>query len=659
MFELGSFALIGAFFLGCYACLAALFCGAKPQWRESAERGVYLFCLLGVTSLVCLAVAFVQHDYRFLYVWRTSNSDMSWYYLISAVWGGMDGSLLLWATFLTIYAAASLYHFSRTPSVSREFIRWYIVYASGAGVAFFAIVEFLTNPFRYATILASDGNGLNPLLQNPSMMIHPPSLYLGFTGMLVPAAAGLAAISCQVVPTWWTKILRPWMLLAWGALTLGIILGGNWAYIELGWGGFWAWDPVENASFLPWLAATAFLHSVMVEDRRGLHRTWNIILASLSYGLSVFGTFLTRSGVVQSVHAFAESDIGWAFLIVLGIQLLVTVFLVLKKRKQLHATGILESVISREIIFLINNLLLLCITAIIIWGVLLPVFSPYIFGKAQVVGPPFFTKTTSPLFLLLLFFMSIGPMIAWKKDTLWNVVRRASSSFTLGIIVTALCLFYRFDRPNAALGIGAAVFLIFSSLLELRMGLKKNLKFSGPGLLIQPKGRRYAGLIVHAGVGVMVIAMVASMAYKEEADLVFNRGETKTIGEYRLKYLELEELSNPNYTSLKSTIEVYNLNSDQPIATMFPERRFYFRSQESTTEVSLRMRPLNDLYLAFAGIDVKPEEMQQGAKVNLNEAKVILKVFVNPLQIWLWAGAAVVLSGTVCLLIGSLRRERE
>jgi len=324
--DIGHFSLVAAWALSVYALVAGAIGAYQKDKRFtlSAKNAVLLTAIFATLSMVALGSAFYNHDYSYAYVWRTSNNDMPWMYLISAIWGGMDGSMQLWATLTAAYAALCLYFFPKsaegtTDSNLSPLYSW-AVPILGLAVGFFlTVVTFLTNPFRTIPIGAHpvDGNGLNPLLQNPSMMIHPPSLYLGFTGFVVPFAFALGAlISGQGN---WIPLIRRWTLIAWGFLSAGIVLGGNWAYIELGWGGFWAWDPVENASFLPWLAATAFVHSVMVEEHRGTLKIWNLFLAILAYILTVFGTFLTRSGVVQSVHAFAEGGIGWIFLTYLSL----------------------------------------------------------------------------------------------------------------------------------------------------------------------------------------------------------------------------------------------------------------------------------------------------------------------------------------------------
>jgi cytochrome c-type biogenesis protein CcmF len=360
MVDIGHFSLVTAWALSVYGVIGGSL-GALRSNRalvKSAIYSVHLCAVFSFAALFALAVAFVGHDYSYMYVWQHSNNAMPSHYLVSAIWGGMDGSMLLWAVIMSLFGSSV---FLRPSMVRRELHNWLAPVLSAGTGFFLVVVTFLTNPFRLVPggNIPLDGNGLNPLLQNPSMMIHPPILYAGFTGFLVPCAFCLAALISGQLSDSWIRATRRWTLVAWGFLTIGIILGGNWAYIELGWGGFWAWDPVENASFLPWLTATAYLHSVMVQEQKGMLKVWNVILAVTTYMLTVFGTFLTRSGVVQSVHAFAETDVGWVFLLYIGIVSSMTLVLIAFRWQELRPERQLESYFSREAAFLFNNLALL------------------------------------------------------------------------------------------------------------------------------------------------------------------------------------------------------------------------------------------------------------------------------------------------------------
>ncbi|MFN8388847.1 MAG: heme lyase CcmF/NrfE family subunit [Bdellovibrionota bacterium] len=656
MIDFGHFALISCWLTSLYGFIGGVV-GARRNNAaliRSAANAVYLTCLFAVLSFGSLAGAFINHDYHYLYVWQTSNNDMPWYYLISAVWGGMDGSMLLWATLTTVFAALVVRRYSVVP---RDLSKWVTPVLSAASNFFLLVVVFLTNPFRVVppNAMIDDGNGLNPLLQNPSMLIHPPMLYSGFTGFLVPAAFCLAALFSGTLGDQWIRLTRRWTLVAWAFLTCGIILGGNWAYIELGWGGFWAWDPVENASFLPWLTGTAFLHSVMVQERKGMLKVWNVSLSVMTYVLSVFGTFLTRSGVVQSVHAFAETDVGWIFLVYIGVVVLTTLVLVYKRWGELRPERRLESFLSREAAFLFNNLALLGICFATFWGVMFPVFSEWATGEKSVVGPPFFNAVNVPLFLILIFLMGVGPLIAWRRTSGRVLLKTFARPLLAGGALTILFLWLDPSRVSAAIAFGLVLFVMATIEAEIRRGVTVRRQLTSEGLgtgmvqLVKRKPRRYGGLLVHAGIGVMAVAITASMAYKIEKDITLAVGEKTKVGRYELELESLREQTAANYIALVSRVKVMNADSGAILGYLSPERRLYARNQETTTEVDIRMTPREDLYLALAGSDTRG--LPQGSQFDPSKVPAMFKVFVNPLQIWLWIGGLIVLGGTITVLV--------
>lgn len=650
MVDLGHFALVLAWGLSVYGILAGFYGALKNHraFQRSAENSVFLSAGLILLSLVVLGVSFLRHDYRYAYVWQNSNNDMDGIYLISAIWGGMDGSMLLWATLLSLYSASALY---RTRAASQK-MRPYLAPMFQISIFFFSsVVTWLTNPFRLvpAAAVPLDGNGLNPLLQNPSMLIHPPSLYMGLTGFVVPFSFGLAALMSGELSNLWIQLVRRSTLVAWGFLTLGIILGGNWAYIELGWGGFWAWDPVENASFMPWLVGTAFIHSVMVQETRGMLKVWNLSLSTLAYLLAVFGTFLTRSGVVQSVHAFAETDVGWVFLVYIAVLGLLSMALIVSRRKLLAPENQIVSFFSREAAFLFNNLALLAICFATFWGVMFPVLSEAVTGKKEVVGPPFFNLVNVPFFCALLFLMGVGPLIAWKKTSRDALKRMFLRPLLSSSVVTLGFLLFDHSRPWPAVTFGLVLFVINTVFSEWRRAAKAA---ETPGVsaiktLVTTKRRKFAGMLVHLGIGVMAIAITASSAYKLERDMTLKTGEKSAIGHYELALAALEQINERNYQGYRADILVYEKGTDQVLTHLYPEKRWYPKNQESTSEVDMRMTPRDDLYLAFAGLDENSSEAAPG---------VVLKVFVNPLQVWLWVGALIVLSGTILILLPTKER---
>jgi cytochrome c-type biogenesis protein CcmF len=630
MIDLGHFALIGSWLLAIYGTVVGVLGGLKADERfyRSARNATLLCSFFGVLSLVALIGAFLTHNYRYAYVWRTSNNDMDPIYLISAVWGGMDGSMLLWGVLNSIYCALAIV---LVKDASPRFRHWLIPPLASTSAFFLTVVVLLTNPFRLVPdgVVLKDGNGLNPLLQNPSMMIHPPTLYLGFTGFVVPFGFAIAGLISG--ETRWSSYIRRWTLIAWAFLSTGIILGGNWAYIELGWGGFWAWDPVENASFLPWLTATAFLHSVMVEERRGMLKRWNLTLAILSYLLAVFGTFLTRSGIVQSVHAFAETDFGWVFLVYLGLVAALSIALIVYRSPELRSKNSIRSYLSREAIFLFNNLILLGICFSTFWGVMFPVLSEAFVGEKSVVGPPFYNGVNGPLFLMLLFFMGLGPLVSWKQMELKRLFQIIRIPLGVAAFVAVVSLILEPGEYQAALAFSLCSLIAVSVLNEIRRAMK-----SGAGV-VRSKSRRVGGLVVHLGVAVMGVGIAASSLFKLERDFVVNPGQQVEIGRYALRLVELREQPGKNYSAIVSQVDVSDRSSGEFISSMFPERRFYPRSQEATTEVEIRTTMREDLYVALAGLGEKGE--------------AVFKVFVNPLQFWVWVGALVMLVGTVSVIM--------
>ncbi|MCB0320213.1 MAG: heme lyase CcmF/NrfE family subunit, partial [Bdellovibrionales bacterium] len=513
---------------------------------------------------------------------------------------------------------------------------------------FLTVTLFVTNPFRYiqAPFVPPDGNGLNPLLQNPYMAIHPPMLYLGFTTLAVPYAFCLGALASGETGYDWIRLTRRWTLTAWTFLTIGITLGGYWAYIELGWGGFWAWDPVENASFLPWLTATAFLHSVMVQERKEMLKRWNVWLIVLSYLLTVFGTFLTRSGVVQSVHAFASTDVGEVFLVYISIVLVITGVLTWYRRKEMRSPRKIESFLSRETAFLLNNLVFLSILFGTFWGVMFPIFSEAMTGHKQAVGIPFFNAINVPLFLLMMFLMGVGPLIAWRKASVENLRRNFLAPLILGGIAGLALLWGGVEGFEPILAYSLSVFVLTSIVGEFYRALRVQKAVTSSSGVVQVwrrHHRRYSGLLVHVGVVVAAIGITAATAHKIEREFSLTVGERYSVGRYEL---ELEEFANrpeKNYRALYSRLGVYEKRTGEKVGSLSPELRFYKKSGETTTEVALKKGIREDLYLVLAG-------------VNDLQSRATLKVYINPLQGFVWLGVGIMALGSVLLLVAGERQ---
>lgn len=649
MLTIGGFFLSLSFVLALFALGLSFFGSLKSSEKMilAARNAVFSYAFCSIASILVLAWQFLSHDYSNLYVWQHSSNEMPSIYLVSAIWGGMDGSMLLWLCIMCVFTVFIAKAKARLPF---KLYSWSLLYLTLANFFFLVVVTFMTNPFRVIpeSIKHINGNGLNPLLQNPSMMIHPPMLYLGFTGFVVPFSFCLAALSSGLLDLSWIRLTRFWTLIAWSFLTVGIILGGNWAYIELGWGGFWAWDPVENASFLPWLTGTAFLHSVMVQEHRGMLKIWNIFLAVITYLLTVFGTFLTRSGVVQSVHAFAEGDIGWVFLVYLGFMMVLSTGLVIYRRKALKPEAKLESYLSREAAFLLNNLCLLSIAFSTIWGVMLPVISEYFAGEKSVVGPPFFNRINVPLFLALLFLMAVGPLISWRKNTFKQFRSLFLAPFLLGLVCSVLGVYLDSTRPLASLSFGLSFFVVTSILIEWHKRARVRAKSSGQSSmsegvkLLTSKTKVYGAHIVHLGVAFVAVAITASTAYKIERDIVVKKGESVSVGAYTFRLSEIEEFSLKDYGGLRAIVDVAS-SGGLPVAQLKPEKRVYGKKQEVTTEVDIHSTLKEDLYIALSGLEGEMKD----------NPSVVFKVFINPLQVWLWISAMLMLLGSIMLILDS------
>lgn len=656
MVEFGQFSLCIAWLLALAVVVGGGVVGSgartTPARLESLRRGTLLIALTLGTALIALGYLFVTNDYTVQYVWQYSNRDMPWIYKITAIWGGMDGSMLLWCFLVAAFSACVAL---RSRVYPRAIVAWLFSFLSSSTLFFTTITLFLTNPFRYlkSPVVMPDGNGLNPLLQNEYMAIHPPMLYLGFTGLAVPYAFCMAALASGQMSNDWIRLTRRWTLIGWTFLTAGIVLGGHWAYLELGWGGFWAWDPVENASFLPWLSATAFLHSVMVQERKGMLKVWNIFLIVLTYALTVFGTFLTRSGIVQSVHAFASTDIGWTFLVYLSTIILVALGLSIYRRTELKPERSIESFFSREAVFLLNNLVLLSICFAVLWGVMFPVFSEAVTGVKQTVGIPFFNAVNVPLFLALIFLMGVGPSIAWKRSSLPQLLRSFAVPFVSAFVVAVALVFAGIVEFYPVLAYSLSFFGLMTIIGEVQRGLaaQKGITHAGTwspanvATLWRRQRVKYGAHVIHFGVLIMTVAITASMAHKIEREFTLAPGERFSVGRFSLELNEFHEEQQANYEAIQAHVTLRALTSETPIEVLVPEMRFYRKNKETTTEVALRMGQREDVYLVLAGID------ETGTKASM-------KVFVNPFQVWLWYGAIIMVVGGVIVAIPVPRGAR-
>jgi len=649
MSQIGSFALLLALALSAYAFLAGTFALLKPgatseRLGETARRaGIAVFWIVLLAGVVLVVAAF-QNDFSIEYIRQHSNIDLPAPYKFATLWSGQEGSLLFWSLLLATYGfVLRLRHKTDT-----RLFAYASVIIAAVQVFFLLLLNFAAKPFALAPgPMPADGNGLNPLLQYPEMVIHPPMLYLGYVGFTVPFAFALGALIMRYPGEKWIRITRVWTMVTWGFLTCGIFLGAHWAYSVLGWGGYWGWDPVENASLMPWLTGTAFLHSVMMQEKRGMLKIWNMWLIFATFGLSIFGTFLTRSGVVNSVHAFAQSSIGDWFVVFLALIAATCAFFFFKNKSSLRSEHKLESLASRESSFLFNNLLLLVACFTVLWGTLFPVLSEWVQGTKVTVGPPFFNRVNIPVALLLLLLTALGPLLAWRKTSLESI-RRNFLGPALGALASGILLVALGMRPwkdvsyfYSLMTIMLSVLVGLTVLSEFVRGGRVIARHTGQNLfssmvqLAHRNTRRYGGYIVHFGVIVVMIGFAGS-AFNQDVEKEMGYGDKVSVGAYTLVCKSYTQDDKPNYSSEWAVMDVFK--NGRQIDTLYPERRFYKASQQTSTMVANRSTMKEDLYVVYEGL-------------NQDTGRPIIKIHLNPLVMWIWVGVWLIIGGTVVALI--------
>ncbi len=650
---IGSFALLLALALAAYSFVAGALGLARKDDRlgETARRaGIASWAAVTVAG-VALVIAAFGNDFSIAYILHHSNRALPIQYKFAALWSGQEGSLLFWAWLLSTYALVLRLRYKVDPKLFNHAS----VIIAGVQVFFFLLVNFAANPFGIVTgTIPADGFGLNPLLQYPEMVIHPPMLYLGYVGVTVPFAFALGALIMKYPGEKWIHITRRWTMVAWLFLTCGIFLGAHWAYEVLGWGGYWGWDPVENASLLPWLTMTAFLHSVMMQEKRGMMKMWNMWLIFTTFLLAIFGTFLTRSGVVSSVHAFAQSSIGTWFIWFLAIAFATCVYFFVRNRETLRSEHRLESLVSRESSFLFNNLVLLVSCFAVLWGTLFPVLSEWVTGSKVTVGPPFFNRVNVPIAIFLVLLTGVGPLLAWRKTSL-DSLKRNFLWPTVLMVLTAIALIAGGMKPwqdasyfYSLMAISLSVFVMGTVVGEFWRGGRVIARQTGVNIaqgmvtITRRNTRRYGGYLVHIGV-VLIIIGFAGLPFNLDKEQEMGFGDKMQIGQYTLVCESYTQDSKPNYDSEWAVIDVYK--GGKKIATMYPERRFYTASQQTSTIVANRSRLNEDLYLVYTGR-------------NQDTGRPIIKAHVNPLVMWIWIGVHVVLIGTIITLIPNMKAKK-
>jgi len=643
MVDIGSLALTIAWVLALYAALMSL---AGAYWRKRDFIASAEHALLAVWGLVTIAGAtllhaLVTHDFNLEYVAHYSSSTLPLPYTIAALWGGQSGSLLFWLMILTSMGAVVLL---QNRECNRELMPYVNAVLMLIAFFFLSMLNFVTPPFQRLAFTPAEGQDLNPLLQNYWMTIHPPALYLGYVGCAVPFAFAIGALVTGKLGDAWIRTTRRWTLLAWFFLSMGNLFGAQWAYLVLGWGGYWAWDPVENAAFMPWLTCTAFLHSVMIQEKKNMLKIWNIVLVILTFALTIFGTFLTRSGVISSVHSFTQSGLGPFFMIFLGVTLAVSVALLIWRLPQLKSENELDSVLSRESTFLLNNLVLVGIAFAVFWGTVFPVISEAVRGIKITVGPPFFNKVNAPLGLTLLFLTGVGPVIAWRRASARNLERNFLLPVSLGLLGGIVLFSAGIRHYSAVLSFALCIFVLATIAMEFYRGIRARQAMLGENpatallRLISKNRRRYGGYIIHIGVVMMFLGITGTSAFKEEKQITLKPGESFTMGGDTLRYDGVTAHETTHIAYLTASIAVFR--NGLQIDTLRPEKRFYKKPQQPTTEVAIRSRPSADLYLVLGSYD-------EASKM------ATIQAYINPLVSWLWWGGVVLVIGTAVTIVPS------
>ncbi len=652
MAQVGQFALALAFVVTAYSIAASLIgIRLKNDKLIASGRNAAVATFLCITlSIGALGYLFVQSDFSVAYIAEHSNRDLPVYFKIASIWGGQEGSLLFWGWLLTLYSALVVVQNWRKHSSMMPYVTAVLMTTS---LFFTAMHLFVVNPFTMTGVqfpngaqnlfTPRDGVGLNPLLQDWLMVIHPPMLYLGFVGFAVPFAFAMAALITRQLGDTWIRTTRRWTMVAWFFLGTGILLGGNWAYHELGWGGFWAWDPVENASLMPWLIGTAFLHSVMVQEKKGMLKVWNIVLVTLAYIMSLVGTWLTRSGVVSSVHAFANSPIGQYFLAFIVIGLSAALYLLIDRLPYLKSDNEMESLVSRESSFLFNNLILLASCFAVFWGTMFPVLSEAVTGEKVTVGPPFFNRVNVPIAIFLMFLTGVGPLLAWRKASTNSLKRNflwpAVIALAGGVALYGLGVRHFY----AWLSLVMSTFVAITIVREFYKGARARSHGTGENFLQSVVNltlgntRRYGGYVIHFGFVLLFVGWAGQAFKVEMPGLEAGIGETFTLNQYVFRVDDLSVQDTPNYVAQRASVSVFE--NGTKVAVMHPERRAYKAGEQQTTsEVSMRSTAREDLYLVFQG-------------GNLDGSKALFLLYMNPLVAWVWIGGVVLGIGTMIAML--------
>jgi cytochrome c-type biogenesis protein CcmF len=722
---LGAACLILALLIALYGAVAAL-AGTRGDRRftDSARRAVYAFAALLTVCVVVVEVAFARTDLSLRVVAEHSSTTTPGFYKLTAMWSSQEGSLLLWAWVLSLSSSAVLFTFRPRVSADgtlrhkyRDIAPWATAVLMGLGAFFVGLMLFEANPFARLDPAPAEGVGLNPLLRHPAMAIHPPMLYSGYVFLSIPFAFAIGALITRRLDASWIRATRRFALIAWLLLGIGILLGARWSYSELGWGGYWGWDPVENASLMPWLVATAFLHSVMVQERRGMLRVWNVSLICGAFALALLGTFLVRSGILQSIHAFGASTVGGPLLALIATVVLGSAALIVSRLDELRSAKRVESLASREAVFLVNNLLLVGLAAVIFWGTFFPLISELFTGERASLAAPWFNRYTTPLAILLVLFTGIGPLLAWRRVSVGALKRILAVPALVGL-GTAVALFALTDarsEPGALILFSLAAFSLTALAQEFWRGAAAYRGLGGGSYprallaLFSRNRRRYGGYVVHAGFALLLIAVAASSSFQTSRDLRLRPGQSATVDDYRVTYERATAVVAPSEQRLSFGSVLAVERDGEPYATLHPSRNYYagmgapggagpvrsFFEGEATSEVGRRTSVGGDFWTAMQpdlgpldpiinGADrrlgriarrVPSEDVQAGRQLAYLQGLAIrsiqkrylsdpppanFRVNVNPLVSWIWVGGAIaVLGGLVAIWPAPEARRRR
>ncbi|HEY7620258.1 MAG TPA: heme lyase CcmF/NrfE family subunit [Solirubrobacteraceae bacterium] len=697
MLNLGRAALSLALLIAVYGIAASLY-GARSgrrRWVDSGRRSVYALAATLTVAFVVLEAAFVRSDFSFAVVASHSSTTTPTFYRAAAMWSSQEGSLLLWVWLLSLWSSLVLF-------LTRQRLREVVPYATavllGFAGFFAALVVFLANPFALANPVPAEGTGLQPLLRHPSMMIHPPLLYSGYTLFTVPFAFAVGALVARRVDAEWIRATRRFALAAWLFLGVGILIGARWSWSELGWGGYWAWDPVENASLMPWLTGTAFIHSIMMQEKRGMMKVWNASLVLATGVLAILGTFLVRSGILESIHAFGGSTLGKPFLALIAALMVGSVALVASRRAELRSEARLESLLSRESMFVLNNVVLVGLCFVIFWGTFFPLISEAVSGQKASVGPPWFDRYTVPLAIALVLLSGLGPVIAWRRATPANVVRTLRGPLVVATAIAAAALLLGVAaRPWALAMFGAGAFAAAVAVQEFWRGARARRSATGEPApaalvgLVRRNRRRYGGYLVHIGMAVIFVGVAASSAFQGVHDVRLSPGQSAHIDGYDVRYRRATSALSNEKVTLGAVLDVSR--NGRHVATLAPTRGYYasldtrlgpvgrFFDGEATSEVGLRAGLRRDFWTAVQPDVGAMQSMIDGldkrfplatgrteglllaalaARYEVAPPPASFRLIVSPLVEWIWLGGAIAALGGLIALwpAAALARRR-